>query len=122
MTGVSFYKGMFRTGKQSTVRPTLFSDEEVQKFQQVVDTKDELGLNSAILQAFSPSSKPPTPINEQIELIEQSITNLDKEASYKLDLLYHENKQLRILVADLEKRVTLLEDSPKRKLGFAKKK
>ena len=113
---------MFRTGKQSTVRPTLFSDEEVQKFQQVVDTKDELGLNTAILQAFSPSSKPPTPINEQIELLEQSITNLDKEVNYKLDLLYHENKKLRILVTDLEKRVTLLEDSPKRKLSFAKKK
>ena len=115
LAGVSFNEENVKTSRHSSTRTFLFSEDEVQKFQQVADTKAEHGLDQAILRAFTSDSESPKPVNERVEWIENVLVDLDKNVNEKIYRLYQENKNLKTLMGTLEKRIAHLEEQPRRK-------
>jgi len=98
-----------------------FTPEDIVNFQKVADTKAEKGLESAILHAFSKGREPPLSLNERISLLENHITDLQKET-------ISQNKQNQSLIANynyrlnrLYERVDLIEEQPKIKKLLSKK-
>lgn len=118
---MSFHKEPIRIGRRSSTSMSLSSEELIKKYQNVADTISDLGLDQAILQAFSDNHDAPTPIKERVEQLEVALIDIDKDVTSKLNHLYRENKQLKMLVNELIERITQLEEPPKRKGLFKQK-
>jgi len=121
LAGISFQMGMVGNRQRYSQRVPLFSEDDLNKFQQVADLKGELGLDQAILQAFVKERDPPKSINERIELLEFVLIDLDEDVSAKITHLYQETKRLKVIITTLEKRIAELEEPPKRKGLFGQK-
>ena len=76
LTGVTFKVEQIRIGKKSTQLIYTFTDKDIQKFQQVADTKGQLGLDKAIINAFTDSDKLPISISERVNVLEKWLQGL----------------------------------------------
>lgn len=99
----------------------LFSEEDIKKFQQVADTKAELGLDNAILRAFTSEREPPRPINERVELLEFVLMDLEDKFNITIKHIHQENQHLKSYINSLEQRMQRLEEQPKKKRLFGLK-
>jgi len=120
LTGIEFKESLTGIRESYSVRIFLFSDKDVSQFQEVARMKSQLGLDNAILQAFSPDKKLQKSISERVELLEFVVIDSDQKVSLKLSQLHQENQTLKQLVKRLEQRSTQIEEQLKPKKLFKK--
>ena len=92
LTGHTFQEDRIQTGKRSYSKVFLFTTDDIEKLQQIADTKGSLGLDRAILKAYVPSrASPLTDLTQQeqalairIEQLSKQIEELEKPKKRKL--------------------------------------
>lgn len=113
LTGVTFKVEQIRIGKQSTQLIYTFTVEDIQKFQQVADTKEKLGLNKAIINAFTYSDKLPVSISERVGVLEQELAQQRTDFVNRINCLESQNRQFQTAITDLHVQFKRIETQPK---------
>ena len=121
LTGIKFQESLTGIRGRYSTRIFLFTDDDIKKFQEVVRLKNQLNLDNAILQAFAPEKETLKPMNERVELLEFIVMDLDLKVNAKTKQLHQENQSLKILVKNLEERISQFEEQAKSKKLFKKK-
>lgn len=121
LAGAKFSKTKIRTGRRSYAVFYIFTDDDIKKLRLVVELKENLGLEKAIIKAFSQGHDPPL-------LPEERITILEKELRTANSKLACTNEQLRSLTTEynqlsvtVQRIVTDLESFEQRSLFVRKK-
>lgn len=112
LTGHTFQEDRIRTGKRSYNKVFLFTADDIEKLQQIADTKGKLGLDKAILKAYAPSRASPLSINQKINRLTFQL----KELSQRVTDLTQREQTLAIRVEQLSKQIEDLEKPRKKKL------
>ena len=112
LTGHSFQEDRIRTGKHSYSKVFLFTAADIEKLQQIADTKGSLGLDKAILKAYAPSRASPLSINQKINRLTFQLKGL----SQRVTDLSQQEQALAIRMEQLSKQIEDLEKSRKKKL------
>ncbi|WP_373808705.1 hypothetical protein [Streptococcus ferus] len=112
LTGHTFQEGRIRTGKHSYNKVFLFTADDIEKLQRIADTKGNLGLDKAILEAYAPSRASPLSINQKINRLTFQLKGL----SQRVTDLTQQEQALAIRVDQLSKQVKDLEQPKKKKL------
>lgn len=113
LTGVTFKVEQIRIGRKSTQTIYIFTDEDIQKFQQVADTKKELGLDKAIITAFTTSDKQPVSISERVGVLEQELAQQRIDFLSRINYLENQNRQFQTAITDLQIQLKRIETQPK---------
>lgn len=66
LTGHTFQEDRIQTGKRSYSKVFLFTTNDIEKLQQIADTKGSLGLDRAILKAYAPSRASLYPLTKKL--------------------------------------------------------
>ncbi|BCK48977.1 MULTISPECIES: hypothetical protein [Streptococcus dysgalactiae group] len=112
LTGHTFQEDRIRTGKRSYSKVFLFTADDIEKLQQIADTKGNLGLDKAILKVYAPSRASPLSINQKINRLTFQLTGL----SQRVTDLTQQEQLLAIRIEQLGKQIEDLEKPKKRKL------
>ena len=112
LTGHSFQEDRIRIGKHSYSKVFLFTADDIEKLQQIADTKGTLGLDKAILKAYAPSRASPLSINQKINRLTFQLKGL----SQRVTDLSQQEQALAIRMEQLSKQIEDLEKSRKKKL------
>lgn len=112
LTGTTFEESRVRTGKRSYSKIYLFTDDDIEKLQQIADTKGNLGLDKAILKAYAPSRASPLSINQKVNRLTVQLKGL----SQKVTDLTQQEQVLAIRIGQLRKQIEVLEKSKRKKL------
>lgn len=112
LTGHTFQEDKIRTGKHSYSKVFLFTADDIEKLQQIADTKGTLGLDKAILKAYAPSRASPLSINQKINRLTFQLKGL----SQRVTDLSQQEQALAIRMEQLSKQIEDLEKSRKKKL------
>lgn len=112
LTGHAFQEDRIRTGRHSYSKIFLFTTEDIEKLQQIADTKGNLGLDKAILKAYAPSRASPLSINQKINHLTIQLKGL----SQRVTNLTQQEQALAIRVEQLSKQIEDLEKPKKKKL------
>lgn len=112
LTGTTFEESRVRTGKRSYSKIYLFTDDDIEKLQQIADTKGNLGLDKAILKAYAPSRASPLSINQKVNRLTVQLKGL----SQKVTDLTQQEQVLAIRIEQLRKQIEVLEKSKRKKL------
>ena len=106
LTGHTFQEDRIRTGKRSYSKVFLFTADDIEKLQQIADTKGRIGLDKAILKAYAPSRASPLSISQkinrltfQLKKLSQRVTDLTQQEQ----ALASRMEQLSEQIEDLEK-------------------
>lgn len=96
-TGMKFKFSTKRIGRKSATVMYLFSEEDILKLQQVANLKNELGLEKAIVQAFSSQDKKMNMEEELNGLKEavQVLIKVSKTYSREIEGLKREVRELQ---------------------------
>ncbi|MGM0219149.1 hypothetical protein [Enterococcus sp. AZ126] len=113
LTGVTFKVEQIRIGRKSTQTIYTFTDADVQKFQQVADTKKELGLDKAIITAFTTSDKQTVSISERVGVLEQELAQQRTDFVNRINCLESQNRQFQTAITDLQVQLQRIETQPK---------
>ncbi|MBO0468764.1 hypothetical protein JZO73_14770 [Enterococcus plantarum] len=113
LTGVTFKVEQIRIGRKSTQTLYTFTDEDIQKFQQVADTKGKLGLDNAIINAFTDSDKQPVSISERVGVLEQELAQQRIDFLSRINYLENQNRQFQTAITDLQVQLKRIETQPK---------
>lgn len=113
LTGVTFKVEKIRIGRKSTQTIYTFMDEDIQKFQQVADTKRELGLDKAIITAFTISDKQPVSISERVGALEQELAQQRTDFVNRITCLESQNRQFQTAITELHAQFKRIETQPK---------
>ncbi|VTS12563.1 hypothetical protein [Streptococcus pseudoporcinus] len=65
LTGHTFQEDRIRTGKRSYSKVFLFTADDIEKLQQIADTKGNLGLDKAILKSYAPTRASLLSVNQK---------------------------------------------------------
>ena len=112
LTGHTFQEDRIRTGKRSYSKVFLFTADDIEKLQQIADTKGNLGLDKAILKAYAPSRTSPLSINQKVNRLTVQLKGL----SQKVTDLTQQEQVLAIRIEQLRKQIEVLEKSKRKKL------
>ncbi|KXT73166.1 hypothetical protein [Streptococcus gallolyticus] len=112
LTGTTFEESRVRTGKRSYSKIYLFTDGDIEKLQQIADTKGNLGLDKAILKAYAPTRASPLSVNQKISRLTVQLKGLNQ----KVTDLTQQEQLLAIRIEQLSKQIEDLEKPKKRKL------
>ena len=112
LTGHTFQEDRIRTGKRSYSKVFLFTADDIEKLQQIADTKGNLGLDKAILKAYAPSRASPLSINQKVNRLTVQLKGL----SQKVTDLTQQEQVLAIRIEQLRKQIEVLEKSKRKKL------
>lgn len=112
LTGHTFQEDRIRTGKRSYSKIFLFTVDDIEKLQQIADTKGNFGLDKAILKAYAPSRASPLSINQKINRLTFQL----KRLSQRVTNLTQQEQALAIRMEQLSKQIEELEKPKKRKL------
>lgn len=112
LAGASFYKAR---------NLPLFTQEDIQKFQQVADLKEQLGLDNAVLYVFAPDRGRPMSLSAHMERLEATVNICKNNINTLFRQIPGELKAVNQSLSDLTKRVEQLEEPPKRKRLFGSK-
>lgn len=113
LTGVTFKVEQIRIGRKSTQTIYIFTDADVQKFQQVADTKRELGVDNAIFIAFTTSDKQPVSISKRVGVLEKTLEEQRADLVHRITCLEHQNRQFQTAMTDLHAQFKRIETQPK---------
>lgn len=113
LTGVTFKVEQIRIGRKSTQTIYTFTDEDIQKFQQVADKKNQLGLDKAIIKAFTDSDKQPISISERVGAVEQELAQQRTDFVNRINCLESQNRQFQTAITDLQVQLKRIETQPK---------
>ena len=78
LTGHTFQEDRIRTGKRSYSKVFLFTADDIEKLQQIADTKGRIGLDKAILKAYAPSRASPLSISQKINRLTFQLKKLSQ--------------------------------------------
>ena len=112
LTGTTFEESRVRTGKRSYSKIYLFTDDDIEKLQQIADTKGNLGLDKAILKAYAPTRASPLSVNQKISRLTVQLKGLNQ----KVTDLTQQEQLLVIRIEQLGKQIEDLEKPKKKKL------
>ena len=98
--------------KQQGIDLDKFTDDDIEKLQQIADTKGNLGLDKAILKAYAPSRASPLSINQKVNRLTVQLKGL----SQKVTDLTQQEQVLAIRIEQLRKQIEVLEKSKRKKL------
>lgn len=112
LTGHTFQKDRIRTGKRSYSKVFLFTADDIEKLQRIADTKGNLGLDKAILKAYTPTRASPLSVNQKISRLAVQLKGLNQ----KVTDLTQQEQLLAIRIEQLSKQIEVLEKPKKRKL------
>ena len=112
LTGHTFQEDRIQTGKRSYSKIFLFTADDIEKLQQIADTKGSLGLDKAILKAYAPSRASPLSVNQKISRLTVQLKGLNQ----KVTDLTQQEQALAIRMEQLSKQIEDLEKPKKRKL------
>lgn len=112
LTGHAFQEDRIRTGRRSYSKIFLFTTDDIEKLQQIADTKGNLGLDRAVLKAYAPSRASPLSINQKINHLTVQL----KRLSQRVTNLTQQKQALAIRVEQLSKQIEDLEKPKKKKL------
>lgn len=113
LTGITFKFEQIRIGRKSTQTIYMFTDEDIQKFQQVADTKRKLGLDKAIITAFTTSDKQSVSISERVGALEQELAQQRTDFVNRIHCLESQNRQFQTAITDLHVQFKRIETQPK---------
>lgn len=113
LTGVTFKVEQIRIGRKSTQTIYAFTNEDIQKFQQVADTKRDLGLDKAIINAFTDSDKLPISISERVDVLEKKLEQQRTDFVNRINCLESQNRQFQTAITDLHVQFKRIETQPK---------
>lgn len=111
LTGHTFQEDRIQTGKRSYSKVFLFTTDDIEKLQQIADTKGSLGLDRAILKAYVPSRASPLSINQKINRLTFQL----KKLSQRVINLTQQEQALAIRMEQLSEQIENLEKSRKKK-------
>lgn len=112
LTGHTFQEDRIRTEKRSYSKIFLFTADDIEKLQRIVDTKGNLGLDKAILKAYAPTRASPLSVNQKISRLTVQLKGLNQ----KVTDLTQQEQLLTIRIEQLNKQIEELEKPKKRKL------
>ena len=112
LTGTTFEESRVRTGKRSYSKIYLFTDDDIEKLQQIADTKGRIGLDKAILKAYAPSRASPLSISQKINRLTFQL----KKLSQRVTDLTQQEQALAIRMEQLSEQIEDLEKSRNKKL------
>ncbi|VUC65124.1 hypothetical protein [Streptococcus pseudoporcinus] len=112
LTGHTFQEDRIRTGKRSYSKVFLFTADDIEKLQQIADTKGNLGLDKAILKSYAPTRASLLSVNQKISRLTFQLKGL----SQRVTDLTQQEQALAIRMEQLSKQVEDLEKPKKKKL------
>ena len=105
LTGHQFKESRVQTGRKSYSKVYIFSDDELDKLQEIAYWKSDLGLDKAILRAFAPNKDSPQTVSERLEdlskLVVQLQNNLKKQVEWN-QMMTNRLKSFEARLSDLE--------------------
>lgn len=110
LCGAKFEKEILRIGKKSTQYIYYFSKEDLHAFQEVASNKGKIGLDKAIINAFSKNKAPPISIDTQISNLVIRINGAFGKFDTRIKSLERENTQLKNEIDSLIERISYLEN------------
>lgn len=101
LTGTSF--------KKKTKYCYEYSNEDVQRFQEVAKLKTSIGLDNAILSVFGKGREPPVLSDEQILILKRQICDLKKENDANVKYIENDMKLLKTEIRRVNERLEIVE-------------
>lgn len=105
----TFNKQLIRTGRKSTQYVYFFTKEDLAAFQDVANNKKKIGLDNAIISAFSKNKAPPISIDTRISNLVIRINGAFGKFDTRIKSLEKENTQLKNEIHSLIERISYLE-------------